>query len=202
MASKYLQQIDSATPEIDACKTHTSRRKLSEEIIEADFASKGAGRVTGKGWWVGVEAGDVGRWDMSLMLPVSCIRYPSNSADHHVARIGDDTSQSSDGGSIHSSGHCQRVNLRRYAGRIDQLPLYRSTTHAQRWRTRCKPDGGDAPAARRLIERRTVHQCFAASAYPHPIRWYGPDPPIYGHLRRPSQGQLDDIAYRPIVASW
>ncbi|WVQ81697.1 hypothetical protein IAT38_003822 [Cryptococcus sp. DSM 104549] len=45
------------------------RRKVSEEMVEADFTDKGAGRVTGKGWWTGVEPGDSGHWDMSIQIP-------------------------------------------------------------------------------------------------------------------------------------
>ncbi|WWC86006.1 uncharacterized protein L201_000877 [Kwoniella dendrophila CBS 6074] len=57
------------TPDLDACQTTTQRRKISEEIIEADFISQGAGRVTGKGWWTGVDSGENGHWDLSLQIP-------------------------------------------------------------------------------------------------------------------------------------
>ncbi|KAK6905417.1 hypothetical protein I203_106246 [Kwoniella mangroviensis CBS 8507] len=57
------------TPDLDACQTTTQRRKISEEIIEADFISHGAGRVTGKGWWTGVDSGESGHWDLSLQVP-------------------------------------------------------------------------------------------------------------------------------------
>ncbi|WWC66743.1 uncharacterized protein I206_100648 [Kwoniella pini CBS 10737] len=57
------------TPDLDACQTTTQRRKISEEIIEADFISHGAGRVTGKGWWTGVDSGESGHWDLSLQIP-------------------------------------------------------------------------------------------------------------------------------------
>ncbi|ORY22682.1 hypothetical protein BCR39DRAFT_591218 [Naematelia encephala] len=58
-----------STPDLDACQTSTQRRKVSEEVIEADFADRGAGRVTGKGWWTGVDAGESGHWDLSLLIP-------------------------------------------------------------------------------------------------------------------------------------
>ncbi|WWD16338.1 hypothetical protein CI109_100764 [Kwoniella shandongensis] len=57
------------TPDVDACQTTTQRRKVSEEMIEADFTNQGAGRVTGKGWWTGVETGESGHWDMSIQVP-------------------------------------------------------------------------------------------------------------------------------------
>ncbi|KAK8861739.1 hypothetical protein IAR55_002562 [Kwoniella newhampshirensis] len=57
------------TPDVDACQTTTQRRKISEEIIEADFASQKAGRVTGQGWWTGVDTGESGHWDMSVQIP-------------------------------------------------------------------------------------------------------------------------------------
>ena len=43
---------------------------MNEEALEADFSERHAGRVTGKGWWTGVEPGDKGQWDMSLLIPV------------------------------------------------------------------------------------------------------------------------------------
>ena len=66
-----LDSMDEADMDLDACQTDTQRRKVSEETFESDFASSGAGRVTGKGWWTGVEPGEFGRWDLSLTLPVS-----------------------------------------------------------------------------------------------------------------------------------
>nr|XP_019048953.1 hypothetical protein I302_02733 [Kwoniella bestiolae CBS 10118]OCF27883.1 hypothetical protein I302_02733 [Kwoniella bestiolae CBS 10118] len=54
---------------LDACQTTTQRRKIIEEMIEADFMSHGAGRVTGKGWWTGVDSGESGHWDLSLQIP-------------------------------------------------------------------------------------------------------------------------------------
>ncbi|WVR03657.1 hypothetical protein IAU60_000652 [Kwoniella sp. DSM 27419] len=57
------------TPDLDACQTTTHRKKISEESIEADFTGHGAGRVTGKGWWTGVDSGESGHWDMSLLVP-------------------------------------------------------------------------------------------------------------------------------------
>lgn len=61
---------DMGTPDADACQTSTTRRKVNEEVMEADFADKGAGRVTGKGWWTGVEPGEEGHWDLSILAPV------------------------------------------------------------------------------------------------------------------------------------
>jgi len=60
-------------PDADACETDTVRRKVNEEVMEADFPDRGTGRVTGKGWWSGVEAGERGGWDLSLLIPV---RFP------------------------------------------------------------------------------------------------------------------------------
>lgn len=37
----------------------------------ADDQEYGGGRVTGKSWWTGVDAGDMGGWDLSLLIPVS-----------------------------------------------------------------------------------------------------------------------------------
>lgn len=53
----------------------TVRRKLAEESIVADEPDHRSGRVTGKSWWTGVEAGDMGGWDLSLLLPV-CLFVP------------------------------------------------------------------------------------------------------------------------------
>ncbi|KAL7420095.1 hypothetical protein Q5752_005060 [Cryptotrichosporon argae] len=58
---------------IDAVPTSTQRRKVAEEVLEADFADRGAGRVTGKGWWTGVEPGERGQWDMSLQIPTGMV---------------------------------------------------------------------------------------------------------------------------------
>jgi len=68
---KSLNAPEPATPDADACQTNTQRRKVSEEVLEADFTEHGVGRVTGKGWWTGVEAGERGQWDLSLQIPVS-----------------------------------------------------------------------------------------------------------------------------------
>lgn len=70
-ASLRSLREEPGTPDADACQTSTQRRKVSEEYLEADFTEHGAGRVTGKGWWPGVEPGDRGQWDMSLLIPVS-----------------------------------------------------------------------------------------------------------------------------------
>lgn len=47
----------------------------------ADEQDHGGGRVTGKNWWTGVEAGEMGGWDLSLLIPVSppSVRYTSSS---------------------------------------------------------------------------------------------------------------------------
>ena len=44
---------------------------MNEEALEADSTERYAGRVTGKGWWTGVEPGEKGQWDMSLLIPVN-----------------------------------------------------------------------------------------------------------------------------------
>lgn len=62
---------DPGTPDADACQTSTIRKRVSEEVLEADFPAHGQGRVTGKGWWTGVEPGERDHWDMSLLIPVS-----------------------------------------------------------------------------------------------------------------------------------
>lgn len=62
---------DPGTPDADACQTSTNRRRVNEEVMEADFPSRGQGRVTGKGWWTGLEPGERDHWDMSLLIPVS-----------------------------------------------------------------------------------------------------------------------------------
>lgn len=72
---------DMGTPDVDACQTSTTRRKINEEVMEADFAEKGAGRVTGKGWWTGVDPGESGHWDMSILVPASCSSYLKFSAN-------------------------------------------------------------------------------------------------------------------------
>ena len=74
-----LGRQDQRDMDLDACRTNTQRRKVSEEVLESDFASSGTGRVTGKGWWTGVEAGESGHWDLSLAIPVS-------SLDGHIMR--------------------------------------------------------------------------------------------------------------------
>lgn len=49
------------------------RKKVSEEMIEADFMEIGSGHITGKSWWTGLEPNEANRWDMSVPIPVSCI---------------------------------------------------------------------------------------------------------------------------------
>ena len=48
----------------------TTRRKVAEETIEADDTDWGNGQVTGKQWWTGVQPGEMGGWDLSLLIPV------------------------------------------------------------------------------------------------------------------------------------
>ncbi|ORX35336.1 hypothetical protein BD324DRAFT_682685 [Kockovaella imperatae] len=59
--------------DLDACQTFTQQRKVSEQVLESDHAAPGAGRVTGKGWWTGVESGDSGHWDLSISIPSDLI---------------------------------------------------------------------------------------------------------------------------------
>lgn len=42
------------------------RKKVVEEVVEGDFMIYGVGWVIGKGWWIGVELGESGYWDMSI----------------------------------------------------------------------------------------------------------------------------------------
>ncbi|WVQ77283.1 hypothetical protein IAR50_006967 [Cryptococcus sp. DSM 104548] len=58
---------------VDSAGVITERRKVCEELTEADFTSHGAGRVTGKGWWTGVEPGESDHWDMSLQVPAGML---------------------------------------------------------------------------------------------------------------------------------
>lgn len=48
-----------------------TRKKVSEEMNEADFMDVGSGHVTSKSWWTGLEPGESNRWDMSVPIPVS-----------------------------------------------------------------------------------------------------------------------------------
>lgn len=48
---------------------------MAEEAVQGDFTTHGAGRVTGKGWWTGVEPGENGHWDMSIQVPVRSSFY-------------------------------------------------------------------------------------------------------------------------------
>ncbi|KAI9632841.1 uncharacterized protein MKK02DRAFT_41152 [Dioszegia hungarica] len=54
----------------------TFRRKVAEESIMADEQDHGGGRVTGKNWWTGVEAGEMGGWDLSLLIPNGLLTIP------------------------------------------------------------------------------------------------------------------------------
>jgi hypothetical protein len=58
-------------PSLGGNSTGISRKKVTEEVMEADPPDYGAGRVTGKDWWTGVEPGERGHWDLSLLVPVS-----------------------------------------------------------------------------------------------------------------------------------
>ena len=54
----------------DACSTSTTRKKLTEELLE--LGQKGAnGGVTARGWWTGVPAGGTVDFGHSMMIPVS-----------------------------------------------------------------------------------------------------------------------------------
>lgn len=55
----------------------TTRRKVAEESIEADETDWGAGKVTGRQWWTGVDPGEMGGWDLSLLIPVSLLLCPA-----------------------------------------------------------------------------------------------------------------------------
>jgi len=72
---KAFGTVEPGTPDADDCQTSTARRKVSEEVLEADFTEHGAGRVTGKGWWTGVEPGERAQWDMSLLVPVGSMQW-------------------------------------------------------------------------------------------------------------------------------
>ncbi|UZJ56668.1 hypothetical protein CBS101457_005988 [Exobasidium rhododendri] len=52
----------------DACTTSTSRKKISEEVLE--MGQKGAkGLVTARGWWTGVEGGESIEFSHNMKLP-------------------------------------------------------------------------------------------------------------------------------------
>jgi len=56
----------------DACTTSTSRKKISEEVLE--MGQKGAkGLVTARGWWTGVEGGDSVEFSHNMKLPVDAL---------------------------------------------------------------------------------------------------------------------------------
>ncbi|EIW68957.1 hypothetical protein TREMEDRAFT_62670 [Tremella mesenterica DSM 1558] len=60
-------------PDVDACTTSTQRKRISEEVVEADSVGHGGGHVTGKNWWTGIEPGQRGQWDMSLQIPAGIV---------------------------------------------------------------------------------------------------------------------------------
>lgn len=56
----------------DACTTSTSRKKISEDVLE--MGQKGAkGTVTARGWWTGVEAGEAVELSHNMKLPVDAL---------------------------------------------------------------------------------------------------------------------------------
>lgn len=56
----------------DACNTSTSRKKITEEVLE--MGQKGAkGLVTARGWWTGVEGGDSVELSHNMKLPVDAL---------------------------------------------------------------------------------------------------------------------------------
>lgn len=56
----------------DACTTSTSRKKITEEILE--MGQKGTkGVVTAKGWWTGVEGGEIVEFSHNMKLPVDAL---------------------------------------------------------------------------------------------------------------------------------
>nr|ODN85507.1 hypothetical protein L203_04756 [Cryptococcus depauperatus CBS 7841] len=68
------QSVSSHTPKrksLNDC-SQLQRKKINEEVTEADN-THGAGRVTGKCWWTGVEPGEDGKWDMSLQVPAGLL---------------------------------------------------------------------------------------------------------------------------------
>lgn len=56
--------------------TTSHRKKVAEEVVEADFMDLGSGHVTGKGWWTGLEPGEGNRWDLSCPLPSGMLSIP------------------------------------------------------------------------------------------------------------------------------
>jgi hypothetical protein len=121
------------TPEMDACQTSTVRRKMAEESMDADSTGQGEGRVTGKHWWTGVEAGQRDHWDMSLLIPVSIVLIwnwvradVTDWSPHHPPN-------SPDRGHVYLEGYSQRIYIHRFTRQPNQLPLNRPTSHARRW---------------------------------------------------------------------
>lgn len=56
----------------DACTTSTSRKKITEEILE--MGQRGTkGVVTAKGWWTGVEGGEIVEFSHNMKLPVDAL---------------------------------------------------------------------------------------------------------------------------------
>jgi hypothetical protein len=99
----------------------TTRRKVAEETIEADDTDWGNGQVTGKQWWTGVQPGEMGGWDLNLLIPVSgdpmrevCVADVAEWHDHHSSLA----PRRSD---VHAPPHRQRQHLCRCAGRAHQL---------------------------------------------------------------------------------
>lgn len=107
-------------PEYEERAPTTVRRKVSEEVLEADVTNKGAGRVTGKGWWTGVDAGGQGQWECSLQVPVRLTRIERQCADM-TAGAGIYSPCAVDRGFLCPSNYRQRIDLRRSSGHTHQF---------------------------------------------------------------------------------
>ncbi|KAF9514982.1 hypothetical protein BS47DRAFT_1391918 [Hydnum rufescens UP504] len=54
--------------DIDACQTSTNRKQVAESVL--DSGQRGSkGLITGKGWWMGVNAGDYSDLKHSILIP-------------------------------------------------------------------------------------------------------------------------------------
>lgn len=105
-----------------------TRKKVSEELNEADFMDVGSGHVTSKSWWTGLEPGESNRWDMSVPIPVSFLDLTKLTADRHDLNPAFQAHRDW----LHPPRNAQQLNLRRRTCRAHQLPLGRPSAHAQR----------------------------------------------------------------------
>ncbi|KDQ18226.1 hypothetical protein BOTBODRAFT_53009 [Botryobasidium botryosum FD-172 SS1] len=63
--------LDPSSPggvDFDACQTTTTRKQINEVYMEAG-ARRARGQVTAKGWWTGIESGDCGEHEHSILIP-------------------------------------------------------------------------------------------------------------------------------------